>query len=1347
MQMFTLRRSLCWLAAFVLPAALASQSSSSPLVFDGLVPRQILTPNTPAQILRFEHVFPGETYNVVVMADPSLPHCLPQISVPLGSHCEVLGYDASRNSLKVKALKPSFDILLDYPCTWSTDSPPRHYASIGCETCQTRPAQTAADADMAAIQVQPAGAVADLIRDVFIGGNCFDVRNVTYTGRPEQIGTFSNGATNIGFASGIIMATGNINVALGPNNADGSSAGFGLNATDSDLSTLTNGVLYDKANIEFDFTPTQSLLEFEFVFASEEYCEYVGSQFNDVFGFFISGPGIVGTRNLALVPNVPSPTPISVNTINHETNFQYYVHNAPWFDTDCATLPAATGQATNETEYDGFTKTLKATVNVVPCSTYHIKLKIADVSDGVWDSAVFLKAGSFSGGSNASLSWVVNGDPTADEAVEGCSQVELLIDRVGASTAAVPVTFAVSGTGASGTDFSPISGTYTIPAGQGQLLLPIDIINDLAPEGAETVVLTLDNVCSCLNPQTTLTINDRPELVVAGDTATICGPGSATLAPNIIEGVAPYDYLWSNGATGSSISPAVSSATNYAVTVTDGCGQTSVAQAQINMTAPPTAAWAASVPQFCSGQTNQAVVNLSGSGPFSLNYSVAGGPTQTASNITGNAYNIPVTQAGLYQLMTVTDANGCQGIGGPNLIVQASTLNLSGATPALICSGATNGSINALATGGQTPYNYAWNGPASIGNVPNPSNLPAGNYTVTVTDGAGCAQIAPFTIGAHPVIVPTIFSTQSANCAAPNGGSINLQVTGGSPNYTYSWSNNAAQQDPQNLAAGTYFVTITDQANCSATATATVAGDFAPPSANAGQDQTLNCTTTTLPLSGLGAAPNGSNFSAQWTTTNGQIQSGGNSLNPVVAAGGQYQLTITSLANGCTATDVALVSMDTLAPTVGITPAQPSITCIQPQVTLSRAPTNLNLTYNWSTLDGNILTGANSPSANVGAPGTYTLTAVSNTNGCTAIQAVTVSDNTTPPAAEAGPSQLLTCSVAQLNLEGNTSATTGFSYTWTTADGHIVSGANALNPLVNQAGTYQLAVTNLATGCVGEDEVTVEQEANVPTQFEVEMTKPTCKDNDGAISFGAVAGGFDPYLFSVDNGQTFGQTLDFSNISPGIYELWVQDANGCEIHQTLNVPRAPDPDISILTPEFDLALGDSVLLEAQLAPGYPLALVDSIFWTPALGLRFSGAGLLDQLEPFARPFRATEYTVTVVSKDGCRASDRTRLRVDTDPHIYIPNAFAPTSPTGGNEVLFISADADQVIRVTQFQIFDRWGDMVFQDRNFLPNDPAHGWSGQLGGKVMAPAVFTYVAEILLIDGRVLPFKGDVTLVR
>jgi len=129
------------------------------------------------------------------------------------------------------------------------------------------------------------------------------------------------------------------------------------------------------------------------------------------------------------------------------------------------------------------------------------------------------------------------------------------------------------------------------------------------------------------------------------------------------------------------------------------------------------------------------------------------------------------------------------------------------------------------------------------------------------------------------------------------------------------------------------------------------------------------------------------------------------------------------------------------------------------------------------------------------------------------------------------------------------------------------------------------------------------------------------------------------------------------------------------------------------------------------------------------------------------PLETTEYMVTIISKDGCKSTDRVLVRVNNDARIFIPNAISPWNIDNYNDVFMIFADGPQVEKVSKLQVFARWGEMMFSDEDFSPNDRAHGWDGTHRGVFMDPGVFVYYAEVLLIDGRLIKFKGDVSLLR
>lgn len=154
-----------------------------------------------------------------------------------------------------------------------------------------------------------------------------------------------------------------------------------------------------------------------------------------------------------------------------------------------------------------------------------------------------------------------------------------------------------------------------------------------------------------------------------------------------------------------------------------------------------------------------------------------------------------------------------------------------------------------------------------------------------------------------------------------------------------------------------------------------------------------------------------------------------------------------------------------------------------------------------------------------------------------------------------------------------------------------------------------------------------------------------------------------------------------------------------------------------------------------------------MIWSPTDGLRFNGNSIIDLLNPYVSPYKSTEYTVTIISVDGCSATDRVLVRVDDEPNIYIPNAFSPWNNDNQNDIVFVFANVGQVPNVRKFYIFDRWGEMVFIKENFLPNDPDFGWDGRFRGVLQNPAVFVYYAEFDIIDGTVRTKQGDITLVR
>ena len=210
------------------------------------------------------------------------------------------------------------------------------------------------------------------------------------------------GISNLGISDGIVLGTGDVasNTVTPVVGLDGIPSDLSSSNPstpgDLQLTTLVGAATYNACVLEFDLQPAGSYIEFEYVFGSEEYPEFNCSSFNDVFGFYISGPGFASPTNIALLP--ASTTPVSINTVNDGSNTAC-VSNSSYYVTN-------TGSTTT---LDGFTIPLIATAPVSSGSTYHLKMAIADVADGILNSYVVLKANSLKCG-NTTPSAVINHD-------------------------------------------------------------------------------------------------------------------------------------------------------------------------------------------------------------------------------------------------------------------------------------------------------------------------------------------------------------------------------------------------------------------------------------------------------------------------------------------------------------------------------------------------------------------------------------------------------------------------------------------------------------------------------------------------------------------------------------------------------------------------------------------------------------------------------------------------------------------------------------------------------------------------------------------------------------------------
>jgi hypothetical protein len=396
-----------------------------------------------------------------------------------------------------------------------------------------------------------------LVQNVLLGPGV-TVSNISYSGTSSSIGYFDGSATNLGIGEGIVMTTGTIynngNGPHGPNNSGNS--GIDNNAGGySQLENLVNVPTYNAAILEFDFIPYADTVRFKYVFGSEEYPEYVGSNFNDVFAFFISGPG-VPFQNIARLPNGAA---VAINNVNNGASNSGPCNNCAYYNYN--------GDGTNGPydsnpfyiQYDGFTKVLEAVSRVQCGQTYHLVIAIADAGDGILDSGIFLEANSLTSKVPVEAEYTMSYDAFNDgeTMAEGCVNTTVTLTRnTGNLGVALTVPISTTGTATEGVDYDNIPNSVTFPPGQTQVTFNFSAFSDGLAEGLETLNLIFDvpDPCGGSNPlELNLGINDLQPVAVTVESSDVLCPGEPIeLIANATGGVGPYTYLWSTGATTSS---------------------------------------------------------------------------------------------------------------------------------------------------------------------------------------------------------------------------------------------------------------------------------------------------------------------------------------------------------------------------------------------------------------------------------------------------------------------------------------------------------------------------------------------------------------------------------------------------------------------------------------------------------------------------------------------------------------------------------------------------------------------------------------------------------------------------
>jgi gliding motility-associated-like protein len=730
------------------------------------------------------------------------------------------------------------------------------------------------------------------------------ISNATITNSPLHIpsGIFKNaGGTNINIDSGIVLTSGRARTGRNTNetglNGDGTQIASNVIADNNlglagDLSLANElgigiGQLHDAIALEFDFIPLGDSISFKYVLSSEEYDPQFVCLFNDAFGFFISGPGITGEKNIALIPNTN--IPVTITNINNiisagcVNNPQYYVDNV------------------NNTlfTHDGHTTVLKAESKVVPCETYHLKLVIADRGDHFFDSGVFLEAKSLSSNVIGMTNFTQTDAQGNSYLVEGCVPGSFAVKRPRKDPSPLIVTLSFGGDAINGTDYNFLPTTVTIPANDSFVIVNVQPIIDNIPEGVEKLVVYALAGCSAGTPtdSTVLQLRDFDTLaVVPPGNIVICNRASQLLQANT--GFATYqwdpDPTLSNLNTRNPVATPVNSLTTYRVTAILGdCharDSVSIRLRNIDFISKQDV-------NCNNGTTGNIKVAAGSEWEHPIEFSLDGINWQADSNFnnlaTGNYW------------VKVRNANCIDSINVPVIQSFPDLLASSAGSPAS-CSGDPDGEITLTPTGGKAPYLFSSDGTNFQASAI--FNVHAGDFTLTVKDNNGCLVTSDITIALNN----TVTIEAGADAFICEGKSFEIPAISNASSF--AWTPLTTLQDASTISpvatpavTTEYFVTATTGI-CTNTDSVTV--NIRPaPVANAGDDIAI-CVGKSVLLNASGG------LSYQWSpSTYFVTPSTVSDINPTVkpAETITYSLMVTDI-NGCSS----------LAPdevTVAVTPS------------------------------------------------------------------------------------------------------------------------------------------------------------------------------------------------------------------------------------------------------------------------------------------------------------------------------------------------------------------------------------------------------------------------------------------
>ena len=653
--------------------------------------------------------------------------------------------------------------------------------------------------------------------------------------------------------------------------------------------------------------------------------------------------------------------------------------------------------------------------------------------------------------------------------------------------------------------------------------------------------------------------------------------------------------------------------------------------------------------------------------------------------------------------------------------------------------------LDASASQGAHALAFAWSGPGPFNpdaSAPAVQVQQAGTYNLSLTDtGNGCTTTDSVVVVQATALPPADAGPDTTlTCARDSV----MLAAATAPHLAYAWtttdgliSGESQQAQVTATAAGTYVLAVTDTlTGCTLTDTVVVRLDTAAPEAVILTPDGLvrTCYSPALRLDGSASQPADSLIYTWWS---GSLSANGAQWQTTQA--GPHLLVVQHTRNGCTDTAVVTIE-ENLSPPAFALQALDTLTCLQTQARLAVTGLSPDTTYliQWTSVPpGQPIADADSAVATVFAPALYELSVTNAVTGCSAGDTILPPFDLAPPLVEITTIGELACDDPQMLLLAKVVPAESAVITWTDSEGQVLGHLPTLT--VRQAGWYHLTGLNTDNGCLDADSVFVGWASPPIDTIRWHLEAPPC-DTTGwqaVLIVDEVTGGTGPFVFSLD-GQPAVPTPLFEGLTPGAHELVVEDVNGCTYASSLNI-QAPQPlGLAIVGPS-EVLLGDSVELSVQTTVSPEL--ISDLIWLPPVDSACSSPCFSLRLSPNA----TLELQVTAVDHNGCTATARHHLLVRKDGPVFAPTGFSPDGD-GYNDRFTLYA-GPQVARIALFEIYDRWGTLLFRATDLLPNDPLLGWDGTFRRQPVPAGVYVWRAELVLRDGSREHLRGDVTLVR